>query len=127
MLSTAPELFSEDPAARKAIFLVSDGANVCSAGNLDICEWARRLPAQNTTINILTFLETSFRNANAFAEYSCLTDNTDGRILYIDNYRCRLERYEFDLVETCRFRIPEIQRVECWGPAVKDLWAIFGE
>jgi len=127
MLSASTELFSDSAAANKAIFLVSDGANVCSAAGLDICEWARGLPARNTTINILTFLETSFRNADAFAEYSCLTDNTDGRILYIDNYRCRLERYEFDLVETCQFRIPEFRRVECWGPAVKDLWAIFGE
>ena len=125
MLHGSPELFSDSFSTGKAVFLVSDGANVCPSDGLDICEWSRTLLRQNITVNILTFLETNFSNTNAFAEYSCLTDNTNGRILYIDNYRCRLERYEFDLVETCQFRIPEFRRVECWGPAVKDLWAIF--
>jgi hypothetical protein len=127
ILKQSPALFTDSPNRKKAIFLVSDGANVCGDQGLDICDWAGGLPRQHITINILTFLETNFSNTNAFAEYGCLADNTNGRIVYIDNYHCRMERYEFDLVETCRFRIPEFQRVDCWGPAVKDLWAIFGE
>lgn len=125
ILKASPELFSESPTNSKALFLVSDGANICRAQGLDICEWVRDLPRQHITINILTFLETNFSNTNAFAEYTCLADQTQGRILYIDNYRCRLERYEFDLAETSNFRIPAFRRVACWGPAVKDLWAIF--
>ncbi len=127
ILKQSPELFSDSSDTRKTIFLVSDGANICSAQGLDICEWAGGLDRQNITINILTFLETNFRNTNAFAEYGCLAAKTDGRIVYIDNYRCQMERYEFDLVETGQFRIPEFQRVDCWGPAVKDLWAIFAD
>lgn len=125
ILKESPVLFSDDPQADKAIFLVSDGANVCADRGQDLCQWAAGLSQKNITINILTFLETNFSNTKAFAEYTCLSDNTQGRILYLDNYRCSLERYEFNLVETCRFEIPKFRRVECWGPAVKDLWAIF--
>ena len=55
MLQNSTELFSTMPGTEKTIFLVSDGANVCNAGGVDICEWADQLSAKNITIHILTF------------------------------------------------------------------------
>ncbi len=127
ILKESTVLFTGDTESDKAIFLVSDGANVCADHGQDICQWAASLSQKNIAINILTFLETNFSNTKAFTEYTCLADNTSGRILYIDNYRCSLERYEFNLLESFGFEVPELRRVECWGPAVKELWAIFPE
>ncbi len=123
-LKRSVELFSGAPGARKAIFLVSDGANVCNDDGQDICSWALSQRG-SVTINTLTFLETNLSNTDAFAEYSCLSANTYGGTVYIDNYRCRLERYEFDFIASCQFQIPKFRRVECWGPAVENLWGIF--
>ncbi len=123
-LKRSIELFSDSVDTKKAIFLVSDGANVCNDEGLNICDWALRL-RNKITINTLTFLETNLSNTGAFAEYSCLSENTFGGVMYVDNYNCRLERYEFDLVSSCEFTVPEFRKVECWGPAVKSLWGIF--
>lgn len=126
-LQASPELFSGSDTTRKSIFLISDGANVCRAGGDDICAWAEKLARQRITINILTFLGASYDNTNAFAEYGCLADNTGGQILYLDNYRCSYEYFGASLVESCLPRIPALRRVQCWGPAVKGLWAVFPE
>ena len=82
---------------------------------------------RNVTINIMTFLDADLNHINAFAEYTCLADNTHGKILYMDNLSCSLEYYVFNLVESCLFYLPEMQRVDCWGPSVKSLWAVFPE
>ncbi len=126
-LEASTGLFSDSTQAKKSIFLVSDGANICNVRGLDICEWAKQLTSRNITINILTFLDTNFENTDAFAEYSCLSHDTNGRILYIDNYRCGLKQYDFEMVEHCSFTLPEMQKVSCWGPSVKELWAFFPE
>ncbi len=123
-LQASPELFLPTDTTRKSIFLISDGANVCRANGEDICEWARRLNERHITINILTFLDATAQNTNAFAEYGCLAANTGGQILYMDNYRCGYEHYGGSLVESCLPRIPNLRRVSCWGRAVPDLWAI---
>ncbi len=124
MLIAAPELFSDTPTKSKSIFLISDGANTCREGGLDVCSWARQVSQKNISINILTFLSTTSDNTDAFAEYLCLAELTGGQIIYLDNYRCRLEPLAFDLVKTCSFTLPEFQRSSCWGPSVKDLWMI---
>jgi len=82
---------------------------------------------KNVTIHILTFLDANLNNTEAFTEYTCLADNTGGRVIYIDNYRCRLAPFAFSLVESFQFLAPEMQRVACGGPAVDALWAIFPE
>ncbi|MCB0587851.1 MAG: hypothetical protein KDD06_21340, partial [Phaeodactylibacter sp.] len=99
-------------------------ANICRMGGEDVCDWAEEMAQRNITVNILTFLGTSIDNTNAFAEYGCLADITGGQILYMDNYRCSYEYYGNSLVESCRPKIPSLRRVQCWGPAVKDLWAV---
>lgn len=123
-LQASVELFTNEDQTRKSIFLISDGANVCRVPGLDICEWAERLARRNITINVLTFLDATANNTNAFAEYACLADNTGGSILYMDNYRCGYEYFGASLAERCLPRVPELRRVSCWGPAVKDLWAV---
>ncbi|HMQ47539.1 MAG TPA: VWA domain-containing protein [Saprospiraceae bacterium] len=123
-LEKSPELFNDTTNAPKAIFLVSDGANVCRAGGNEICDWAAELAQRNIVINILTFLDASSDNTNAFAEYGCLAELTGGEILFLDNYRCSYEYFGSKLVESCAPRVPPLQRVQCWGPAVKDLWAV---
>jgi Mg-chelatase subunit ChlD len=127
MLVKAPELLSAQDSVSKSIFLISDGENVCKVGDLDICEWAAGLAGKNITIHVLTFLESGLHNTGAFAEYTCLAENTGGKVVYIDNYRCTTQLFDFNLLETCNLVIPPLQRSQCWGPAVKDLWAIFGE
>lgn len=122
-LQACPELFSERDNVRRSIFLISDGANICRSGGVDICSWAEKLAQRHITINILTFLDAVQSNTNAFAEYGCLADNTGGSILYMDNYRCGYEYFGASLVESEQPRIPNLQRVQCWGPAVKQLWA----
>ena len=122
-LQACPELFSEQQGVRKSIFLISDGANICRSRGVDICSWAQKLAQRNITINILTFLDAVQSNTNAFAEYGCLAENTGGRILYMDNYRCGYEYFGASLVKSEQPRVPNLQKVQCWGPAVTDLWA----
>ncbi|MCO6490015.1 MAG: tetratricopeptide repeat protein [Phaeodactylibacter sp.] len=126
-LRYCPELFLDADSTRKAIFLISDGANICRMGGEDVCDWAEEMASRNITVNILTFLGTSSDNTNAFAEYGCLADITGGQILYMDNYRCSYEYYGNSLIESCQPKIPGLRRVQCWGPAVKELWAVVVE
>lgn len=123
-LQASPELFSDDAQTRKSIFLISDGANVCRADGEEICDWASRLSSRKITINILTFLDATERNTNAFAEYACLADNTGGDILYMDNYRCGYEYFGASMVEGCLPRIPNLRKVTCWGRSYQNLWAV---
>jgi len=125
ILQETPELFTDSPSKTKALIFISDGENVCRVPGLDICEWTSTLASQKITINIMTFLSTSLENSNAFAEYTCLAENTYGQLLYLDGDRCQLAQYEFDLVKACQFSLPKLQRVDCWGTAVEELWAIF--
>jgi hypothetical protein len=125
MLKDTPDLFSDNPQTKKSIFLVSDGANICKAQGEGICEWAENL--SNISINIFTFLDTELNNIDPFAEYTCLADNTNGKILYLDNNRCSVEYFVFQLVEECLLQLPKVQKVNCWGKSVKNLWAIFPE
>lgn len=125
ILQETPKLFSGNPNTSKALVFISDGENICRMPGVDICEWSETLSAQNITINIMTFLGASLDNSNAFAEYTCLAENTFGELLYLDGNRCRMEHYRFDLVKACQFSIPPLERVECWGPATEGLWAIF--
>jgi hypothetical protein len=127
ILQETPSLFSDNPSTSKAIIFISDGENICRLPGVDICEWSEQLASKNITINIMTFLGASLENTNAFAEYTCLAENTFGELLYMDGNRCRLEHYRFDLVKACQFTLPALKRVNCWGPAVDDLWAIFPE
>jgi tetratricopeptide (TPR) repeat protein len=123
-LQASADLFHSENGKRKAIFLISDGANVCRIPGADICGWSKELARRNITINILTFLDASYDNTNAFAEYGCLAENTGGQILYLDNYRCSYEYFGTSLAESCLPKIPQLRKVQCWGPAVKGLWAI---
>jgi tetratricopeptide (TPR) repeat protein len=125
MLLRCPELFSDNPRRSKSIFLISDGANTCREGGIDICEWATELSQKGIAVNVLSFLSTTFDNTEAFAEYLCLAENTKANIIYLDNYRCRLEPFAFDLVKTCQSKIPPLERSRCLGPSVKDLWNVW--
>ncbi len=125
MLVKAPELLSSQDSIQKSIFLISDGENVCREGNLDICEWAARLKGRNITIHILTFLDAGLQNTGAFAEYTCLADNTGGKVVYIDNYRCTTQLFDFNLLETCRLTIPHLMKSDCYPSNVKEVWSIF--
>lgn len=127
ILQRSDSLFSKDKGKERAIFLVSDGANICSARGLDICEWVESLAYQNITIYILTFLDASFSNTDAFAEYSCLADKTGGEILYLDDLRCNIKQHPTSLIAYCEPTIPELSRVDCWGSSFENLWAIFPE
>lgn len=124
ILKSSTELFSEQDSVRRSIFLVSDGANICKAEGLDICEWATQVGQQGTTINILTFLDAQLNNVNAFAEYGCLAENTFGEIHYIDNLYCRLKAFSFDMVERFAPEFPEFERAYCFGKKRK-LWAVY--
>ncbi len=126
ILRETPTLFSDVP-GHKSIFFISDGENICNLPGVDICEWAETLAAQNISINVLTFLGADLNNTGAFAEYTCLAENTGGRILYLDANRCSLEQYSFDLLAACQPLLPAMRRVSCWGPTVRELWAIFPE
>ncbi len=124
-LEASLELFT-DSINQKCIFLISDGANTCKLPGLDICQWADRARSKGYTIHVLTFLDATFNNATAFTDYSCLADQTGGEIIYIDNYRCRLTEYEFDLSHQCLPRIPSLRQVKCFGLDT-ELWAFFPE
>lgn len=127
ILQKTPELFSNTSSKTKALIFISDGENVCRVPGIDICEWTSTLASQKITINIMTFLGASLENSNAFAEYTCLAENTFGQLLYMDGDRCQLSQYEFDLVKACQLSLPNLERVDCWGAAVEELWAIFPE
>ncbi len=122
ILKRAPELLVANNRKKKAVFLISDGENVCKIRGADLCQWANKRP--NTTIEILTFLDARLNNANAFSEYSCLTENTGGKIHYIDNNYCRLQQFSFGLVDAYIPRIPPLKRVQCWGGRYQ-LWGVF--
>jgi tetratricopeptide (TPR) repeat protein len=124
ILQETPPLFSDKRESEKVIFFISDGANVCRS-NVDICEWTSVLRQRGITLHIFTFLDATFNHANAFAEYTCLADLTKGKILYMDNLRCKIQRHKFVFAETADFKIPPFERVQCWGPAVEHLWAVF--
>jgi tetratricopeptide (TPR) repeat protein len=126
ILKSSTALFSPSDSTRRGIFLVSDGANICKAEGLDICEWATQVGQQGTAINILTFLDAQLNNVNAFAEYGCLAENTFGEIHYIDNLYCKLQAFSFDMVDRFAPEFPEFERVYCFGKNRK-LWAVFGE
>lgn len=125
ILQETPALFTDDPNSSKTIVFISDGENICRLPGVDICEWSERLKSEHISINIMTFLGVNLNNTNAFAEYTCLSENTFGQLLYLDGDRCRLEEYEFDLVRACQLSIPELQKVNCWGKHNENLWAIF--
>ncbi len=124
ILKSSTELFSPSDSIRRGIFLVSDGANICKAEGLDICEWATQVGQRGTSINILTFLDAQLNNVNAFAEYGCLAENTLGEIHYIDNLYCRIQAFSFDMVDRFAPEFPEFERVDCFGKNRK-LWAVF--
>ena len=123
----SPTLFSDSLGANKTIFLISDGANTCRVGGVDICQFAQELAAQGITVNVLTFLSTTLNNTNAFAEYLCLAESTGGHIIYMDNYRCKLEPLSFDLLASCQLRLPVMEKSTCWGEHIDVLWNIFPE
>jgi tetratricopeptide (TPR) repeat protein len=124
MLLRCPELFTDNPQHSKSIFLISDGANTCREGGIDICEWASTLAKKGIAVNVLTFLSTTSDNTDAFAEYLCLAENTKANIIYLDNYRCRLEPFAFDIVKTCQSKIPPMEKSNCLGGSVKGLWNV---
>ena len=124
MLLRCPELFTDNPEHSKSIFLISDGANTCREGGIDICEWASTLAKKGIAVNVLTFLSTTSDNTDAFAEYLCLAENTKANIIYLDNYRCRLEPFAFDIVKTCQSKIPPMEKSNCLGGSVKGLWNV---
>lgn len=125
ILMDSPDLFSDNPETSKSIFLVSDGANICKIGNTDICEWADLLAGRQISINILTFLNADLSNTNAFAEYTCLAQNTYGELIYIDANRCNARPFAFNLVEQCPLFLPKLEKLNCLGPAVKNLWGVY--
>lgn len=122
MLVKSPELFQGPDTLLRSIFLISDGANTCREGSLGMCDLARDLAEKKITVNVLTFLENSFDNTSAFGEYLCLTELTKGKIIYLDNYRCALEPLAFDLVRTCQLKLPVLEKSNCWGEHIKNLW-----
>ena len=127
MLQESVELFSDQPKRKRVMFLISDGANVCNADGVDICEWVENLASKNITIHILTFLNATFANTEAFAEYTCLAEKTNGEILYLDDLRCNVRFHPNTPIQECQPKIPNLQRVDCWGKSFNNLWAIFEE
>jgi len=126
-LKKAEELFSDDPKTSKGLFLISDGANVCPEGNESVCTWAGRMRSRGVTLNVLTFLDVSFNNVDAFAEYGCLADNTEGRIFYLDNVDCAFTDLSYQWMNSLQLQLPKLEKVYCWGPRIESLWAIFPE
>ena len=125
-LIKSPELFSNG-AKKKAIFLVSDGADTCPNRKIDICKWAEERAAEGITIHTLSYLDPNAINATAFSDYTCLADKTGGKVLYLDNYGCSNLRFSFDLVTGISMDVPTLEKVDCWGPSFSNLWAIFPE
>jgi tetratricopeptide (TPR) repeat protein len=126
-LKKAEKLFSDDPKTTKGLFLISDGANVCPERSEGVCAWAGRMRSKGITLNVLTFLDVSFNNVDAFAEYGCLADNTEGRIFYLDNVDCAFSDLTYQWLTSLQPRLPKLEKVYCWGPRIESLWAIFPE
>lgn len=126
-LVDAPVLFSDHPTTTKAIFFVSDGENVCSLPGVDICDWANKLANQQIELNVLTFLDQNLSNSGAFAEYACLSDRSGGRVRYLNPVACSIDDFQFDLVDKVTFELPPLERVNCWGPAIEKMWAVYPE
>jgi len=126
-LNQATELFSNNPSTSKGLFLISDGANVCPERGEGICEWAGHVRQKGITLNVLTFLDVSYNNVEAFAEYGCLADNTGGRIFYLDNVQCAFTDLSYQLLNDLDLVLPRLEKVYCWGPSINSLWAIFPE
>lgn len=126
MLRVSMQLFHQNHETdSKVLFLVSDGANICRAPDLDICQWAVNAAKAGLQIHILTFLDATFNNTNAFAEYACLTEATGGNIFYIDNNYCGLKDFSFTMMFEFQPEIPKMERVQCWGKSVERLWAVY--
>lgn len=121
-LLRAQELFSDSSQTNKTIFLISDGANTCREGGTDICDFAEELSQKGITVNVLTFLSSTFNNTSAFSEYICLADNTGGKVIYMDNLRCNFETFDFDLTKACQLQLPTFQKSSCWGEHIETLW-----
>ncbi|HKK73540.1 MAG TPA: VWA domain-containing protein [Saprospiraceae bacterium] len=121
-LLSSPELFSDSTQSKKSIFLISDGANTCRESGLDICAFAEELAQRGITVNVLTFLNSSLNNTSAFSEYICLADNTNGKVIYMDNLRCYFETFDFDLTSSCQLTIPKFEKSYCWGQHIETLW-----
>ncbi len=126
-LMNTPELFIDSLDTPKTLFLISDGANTCREAGLDVCAFAEKLARKGITINVLTFLNSSYNNTSAFSEYICLADVTGGRIIYMDNLRCNFEAFNFDLTTTCQLKIPILEKSYCWGKNIETLWMYSGE
>lgn len=126
-LLQTPALFTPNSSSTKSIFFISDGENVCSLSDVDICDWANSLAEQNITLNVLTFLDQGLSNSGAFAEYACLADRSGGKVRYLDPISCSIDEAEFDLMDKVTFTLPHLERVNCWGAAVEKMWAIFEE
>ncbi|MEM6378989.1 MAG: VWA domain-containing protein [Bacteroidota bacterium] len=126
-LKKTPELFVDSLDTPKTLFLISDGANTCREAGLDVCAFAEELARKGITINVLTFLSSSYNNTSAFSEYICLADVTGGRIIYMDNLRCNFQAFNFDLAATCQLKIPILEKSYCWGKHIKTLWMYSGE
>lgn len=121
-LLQAPTLFSDSTQSKKTIFLISDGANTCRESGIDICAFAEELAQRDITVNVLTFLNSSLNNTSAFSEYLCLADNTNGKVIYMDNLRCYFETFDFDLTSNCQLTIPKFEKSYCWGQHIETLW-----
>lgn len=126
-LRQAESLFSDNPGTTKGLFLISDGANVCPEGPESICSWAGSIQSKGITLNVLTFLDVSYNNVEAFAEYGCLADNTNGRIFFLNNVNCSFTDISYQWLSNLDFKLPKLEKVYCWGPNIESLWAIFPE
>lgn len=126
-LMKTPELFIDSLDTPKTLFLISDGANTCREAGLDVCAFAEQLARKGITINVLTFLSSSYNNTSAFSEYICLADVTGGKIIYMDNLRCNFQAFNFDLAATCQLKIPQLEKSYCWGKHIETLWMYAGE
>lgn len=126
-LMNTSELFIDSLDTPKTLFLISDGANTCREAGLDVCAFAEKLAQKGITINVLTFLNSSYNNTSAFSEYICLADVTGGRIIYMDNLRCNFQAFNFDLTTTCQLKIPILEKSYCWGKHIETLWMYAGE
>ncbi len=122
------DLFSDDPSTSKGIFLVTDGDDMCGTGSEAICAWAGAV-GENVSVNVLTFLgfDASGKSKKAFSEYLCLARQTGGEVLYVDDSQCRVEQYAYAMHNSTGFLLPDLFRVDCWGPAVPDLWGMLKE
>ncbi|MEM6394706.1 MAG: VWA domain-containing protein [Bacteroidota bacterium] len=126
-LIKTPSLFTGRLGVKRGIFFISDGENVCRMPGVDICDWANKLNDQNIELNVLTFLDQGLQNSGAFAEYACLTDRSGGEIRYFNPSTCMIDHFRFDLLDRVQLELPPLKKVNCWGGAFEQMWAIFAE